>query len=76
MILTLEIESIILKNNINFKKQIKYQVFKLIERILNDFYLSLESEINSDYTNSLKELIESEKLNEEKLTELIIKEAF
>ena len=51
-------------------------MFKLIERILNDFYLSLESEINSDFTNSLKELIESEELNEEKLTELIIKEAF
>lgn len=50
-------------------------VFKLIESILNDFYSCLEKETDADFTNSLKELIESEELNEEKLTELIIKEA-
>ena len=48
----------------------------MIESILNDFYSSLEKETDADFTNSLKDLIESEELTEEKLKELIIKEAF
>lgn len=41
------------------------------DTFLNEFYKLLENEINVDYVNSLKTLIESDKLNENNLEELI-----
>ena len=42
------------------------------DTFLNEFYKILENEINNvDYTNSLKQLIESDKFNEKNLEELI-----
>ena len=47
----------------------------MIESILNDFYCILENKTNAEFTSSLKDLIESEELDEETLSQLIIKEA-
>ncbi|WP_296846678.1 hypothetical protein [uncultured Methanobrevibacter sp.] len=47
----------------------------MIESILSDFYCILEKETTSDFTSSIKDLIESDELTEENLSELIIKEA-
>ena len=42
------------------------------DTFLNEFYEILENEVNNvDYVNSLKELIESNQLNETNLKELI-----
>ena len=42
------------------------------DTFLNEFYEILENEVNNvDYVNSLKELIESNQLNETNLEELI-----
>ena len=42
---------------------------------LKDYYKSLEDEVNSEYVNSLKKLIEDEELNVDSL-ESLIKEVF
>lgn len=48
----------------------------MIDNVLSDFYCILEKETSDNFTNSLKDLIESGELDEEKLSDLIIKEAF
>lgn len=40
-------------------------------KLLNDFYECLEEELNIDYVNALKELINTDKLDEDSLEKLI-----
>ncbi len=48
----------------------------MIDNVLSDFYCILEKETCRNFTDSLKDLIESGELDEEKLSALIIKEVF
>lgn len=43
-------------------------------KCLNDFYKSLENEFSKEYIESLKTLIDEDKLSEVSLTDLITKE--
>ena len=47
----------------------------MIESILSDFYCILEEKTSAGFTSCVKDLIYSEELTQENLSELIIKEA-